>query len=257
MRRISQITPKIKWAYKHIAELETAILAFKGTDPYAVMPKRDPETGRIKYCIAEAPDVPVEISLLSGEIIQNLRSALEYLIVQILDAEGKKPDTRTGFPIYDTVESFEADPFRKIELIQRQSAIDKIKDTKAYKGGNDALWKLHRLNIRDKHHLLIVVGANFSTVDVFAHFKRMGIMPPQIKTRGLLWRPAGKSRICPLKVGDVLFDSPSSEVDEEMEFTCEIAFNEPGICECEPLLEALHGMAQLVDNIVTRFIPLL
>jgi hypothetical protein len=85
----------------------------------------------------------------------------------------------------------------------------------------------------------------------------MGIMPPQVETRGLLWRPAGKSRICPLKVGDVLFDSPSSEVDEEMEFTCEIAFNEPGICECEPLLETLHGMAQLVDDIVTGFIPLL
>jgi hypothetical protein len=119
MSRISQVTPKIKWAYKHIAELETAILAFKGTDPYAVMPKRDSETGRIKYCVAEAPDVPVEISLLSGEIIQNLRSALEYLIVQLLDVEGKKPNSRTGFPIYNTVKSFEADPFRKIELIPK------------------------------------------------------------------------------------------------------------------------------------------
>ena len=257
MSRIDQITPKIKWAYKHIAELESAILAFKGTDPYGVIPKPDPKTGGIQYCVVEAPGVPVEIALLSGEIIQNLRSALDYLIVQLLDVEGKKPNARTGFPVYDSREKFEADPFRKIELIQRQSAIDTIRATNAYKGGNDALWKLHRLNLRDKHNLLIVVGMDFSTIDAFGHFKRMGIMPSQIETRGLRWRPAGKSIICPLKVGDVLFRSPSSKVDEEIEFTCEIAFNEPGICEREPLLETVHGFAQLVDSVVSDFAPLL
>jgi hypothetical protein len=257
MARISEITPKIEWAHKHIAELESAILAFKGTDPYGVAPKRNSETGGIDYCVAEAPDVPVEIRLLSGEIIQNLRSALDYLIVQLLDVEGKQPNSRTGFPIYNSLEKFKADPLGKIELIQRQSSIDKIKATNAYKGGNDTFWKLHWLNIRDKHHLLIVVGMDFSTVDVFGHFKRMGIMPPQIETGAFHWRPAGKSKICPLKVNDVLFPSPASKVDEEIEFTCEIAFNEPGICEGESLLETLHGMAQLVDNTVAEFIPLL
>ena len=42
-----------------------------------------------------------------------------------------------------------------------------------------------------------------------------------------------------------------------MDFTCEIAFNESGICEGEPLLETLHGMAQLVDNLISDFLPLL
>lgn len=257
MNRIENITPKIKWAYKHIHELESEILAFKGTNPYVFSPEANPQSGLIEYRVVEAPDVPVEIPLLCGEIIQSLRSALDYLIVQLLDVEGKKPNARTGFPMYDSLDKFKADLFGKIKLVHRQSSIDQIAATKPYKGGNDTLWKLHWLNIRDKHHLLIVVGMAFSTVDAFGHFKRMGLMPAEVDTRGLRWRPAGKSRICPLKVGDVLFRSPSTKVDEQIKLTCEIALNEPGVCECEPLLETLHGMAQLVDSTVTDFIPIL
>jgi hypothetical protein len=257
MRRIANITPKIERAYKHISELKSAILAFKETNPYAVRPQANPQTGQINYCVAEAPDVPFPVQVISGEIIQNLRSALDYLIVQLLDVEGKKPNTKTGFPVYDSIEKYEADPFGKIKLIRRKESINAITATKPYKGGNDALWKLHQLNIRDKHHMLIVAGMSFGTVDAFSHFKRMGIMPSEIDTKGLVWRVAGKSRICPLKVGDVLFRSPSAEVDEQIKFTCEIAFNESGICEGEPLLETLHGMAQLVGNLISDFFPLL
>ena|SRR5438477_8587382 len=189
MSRIANITPKIERAYKHILEIEAAIIAFRQTDPYAFRPKPNPQTGAIDYCVAEAPAVPVDIRVISGEIIQNLRSALDYLIVQLLDVEGKEPDSKTGFPIYDSLEKFEADPFGKIKLIGRQSSIDAINATKPYKGGNDILWKLHRLNIRDKHHLLIVVGMAFGSIDAFSHFKRIGLMPPQIETKGLRWRP--------------------------------------------------------------------
>src|SRR5207249_6127343 len=182
-----------------------------------VSPKANPKTGQIQYCVVEAPDVPVEIRVITGEIIQSLRSALDYLIVQLLDVEMKQPDTRTGFPIYDSRDKFEAEFLGKIKLIQRQSSIDAIRATKPYKGGNDTLWKLHWLNIRDKHHMLFVVGMAFASIDAFGHFKRIGAMPTEIETKGLRWRPVGKSRICPLKVGDVLFTSPSAEVDQQIE----------------------------------------
>ncbi|MGA2363495.1 MAG: hypothetical protein ABSG73_13695 [Candidatus Aminicenantales bacterium] len=65
-------------------------------------------------------------------------------------------------------------------------------------------------------------------------------------------------KMFPLKAGDELFiDASDAEVIENMQFRLEIAFGEPGIIEGAPLIETLHGMADLVDQLLTDFIPLL
>jgi hypothetical protein len=253
MSRFDSIEPKIKRAYKHVSDLEDAIIAFKETNPGSIGAKKNSKTGQIQYCVVEAPNVPLEISLIAGDILQNLRSALDYLAFRLVEANGKIPDSNTSFPIADSFGEYKTQSARKIKLMSH-SAIDAINSIKPYKGGNDTLWRLHRLNNIDKHRLLLMVGVVFSSFDAFGYFKRIGVMPPHLNTEGMRWR---RRNVHPLKAGDVLFTSPSTEVDENIEFTVEIAVNELGICECEPLIETLHGMAQLVNNLISDFIPLL
>jgi hypothetical protein len=64
-------------------------------------------------------------------------------------------------------------------------------------------------------------------------------------------------RHVPLKAGDILLTIPESEVEQYMQFRFIITFTEPGIIEGEPIIETLHQMADVVDNIVASFRPLL
>jgi hypothetical protein len=62
----------------------------------------------------------------------------------------------------------------------------------------------------------------------------------------------------PLKAGDQLFtDLPDAEVDQNRQFRFEVAFGEKQVVEGEPLIETLQHMADLVDNLVISFKPLL
>jgi hypothetical protein len=253
--RLAPVRLKIERAYEHIRNLELAMATFIESNPYLFDAKRDPQSGTVHYVVAETKAIPSAFSLISGEILFHLRSALDHLAYQLVIASGNQPDRHVAFPIYETAEKYKAHSRGKIKLMS-QAAQDAIGLTKPYKGGNDVLWRLNKLHVIDEHRLLVTAGVALMGVDAFAHFDRMGMLPPEIapRTRGLRWRPASRK---PLKVGDILFISPSSQVDKEMEFSAEIAFNEPGVCEGESLIETLHSMADLVSNILSEFKPLL
>ena len=57
----------------------------------------------------------------------------------------------------------------------------------------------------------------------------------------------------PLNAGDKLVTLPFSEVEQNMKFLIEVAFNEPQIIECKPIIPTLHGMAKVVMDIITGF----
>ena len=50
------------------------------------------------YC-GERSDVPIAWSIRIGEILHNLRSALDHLVWQLVLANGQKPEHHNGFPI--------------------------------------------------------------------------------------------------------------------------------------------------------------
>src|SRR5258708_574746 len=102
MNRVDLIRPKTKRAYKHIRELQTAILAFKATNPHEVSAKRDPQTRKVIYYVHKADPLPDDIALIAGDALQNLRSAVDHLAYQLVLSAGGTPDIQTSFPIFDT-----------------------------------------------------------------------------------------------------------------------------------------------------------
>jgi hypothetical protein len=55
---------------------------------------------------------------------------------------------------------------------------------KPYKGGNEAIWSIHRLNIRDKHHTLFDVFQYSSISNIEIQNKSTGEVARQITTYG-------------------------------------------------------------------------
>jgi hypothetical protein len=264
MAALDQIRLKLDRADRHVQELEAALLAFKKNNPYKVGTKVDEQTQCLVYYITQAEEIPAAISLIAGDVLQNLRTALDHLAWQLVPAGGR--NSQTAFPISDDVIKYSSDKVRKISGMP-EAAVDAIDATKPFKGGNDAIWRLHRLNNIDKHRLLVTVGASFRSVNVSTHIfgemlkagiaMHLGLKPGRtVPVPNLHLRP--KDNLFPLKVGSELFiDLPGAEVNPKMNFLIDVAFGEPNVCEGEPVLETLKNMSSVVGGIVSDFTPLL
>lgn len=256
------INTKVERAKEHISDLETEIRSFLATNPYVIGTKRNPQTRQLIYYVVSVQDTPIRLSLITGDVLHNLRSALDHLACRLICVGGGTPTKQSAFPTTDTdsPQEYESNRTRKVKGM-RQDAIDSIDALKPYKSGNDTLWRLHRLNNFDKHRLLITVGSAFQAVDIASvMLKAMRTAAPDhmdgITLQSLFIRPADP--LCPLKAGDELFiDSPDAEENTEMKFAFNIALNEPGVIEGEPLIETLQGMTDAVYNIILGFKPML
>jgi hypothetical protein len=269
--KLSCVRSKIERAKQHIANLDGALRAFYGSKPYAVGVKHDPNTRKLIYYVAGVAETPKAVLFFAGDAIQNLRSALDHLAFKLWEAGVYCPGTaesHVSFSIFDSPEKFKTN-FQGIVKGSRQSVIDALGAIEPYKGGKGhQLWILNKLNNIDKHRELLTVGSAFRSMNlgaVMTASKWWAQTQAEWQSRGhdlsavvfdSYIRPA--DRMCPLKVGDELFiDAPDAEVNEKMDFRFEVALAEPQIAEGEPLLETIHHIANLVDQIIVPFGSLL
>jgi hypothetical protein len=265
--RLKQITLKVERAKKHISDLDGEIKAFLKTNPYKVAVKRNPDTRRLIYYLASVEPTPDCLPLLAGDAIQNLMSALDHLAYQIVCSDtGDHPPNPNWiyFPIADNAEKYEAKKRGKIEGA-RPETFEAIDALKPYKGGNDQLWILYRLNNIEKHRLLITVGSMFQSVNIGAHMSKMmadhiaadpdnPFHGKEFPAINIFLRPADV--LFPLEEGDELFiDGPDAEPNEKLQFRFSVALYEPEIIKAQSLLETVHELAALVEGIVTALTP--
>lgn len=247
---------KIEWAYKHIDEFHSVIKAFMNTKPYGFAIDRDPKTGEVIYFVSKAEETPFELSLIAGDILQNLRTALDYLACCLVRANGGKPTIHTMFPISDSAPTTpeQKTSFQRKVKGMRQEAIDEIHAIKPYKGGNNVLWRLNRLNNIDKHRLLFSCGAAFRAWNAGQHLRATNPLPAAQAMADHWIGPVGFKPSFPLKVGHELYrDVPGAEVNKNIQITIDIAFNEPGVSEGEPLMLVLRSTLNRVRGIVDDF----
>lgn len=240
------IRSKVQWAAKRIEEFKIELRTFLGKNPYSLRIEDDLEGGDPFVHIIKADPVPPEISLLAGDVFQNLRSALDYLVCALVRANGKTVDGNS-FPIFDHAPTSSADKRafrRKVEGI-REEIIQVIGDTHPYQGGDNKLWRLHRLNNIDKHNLLVAAWGGVTAVN--------GLPPIVDQWIGNRW--VGLSGVpFPLKEGDKFTPNITGvKVDKNTSLFLEVALNEVGVAEGYPLILALNESFHAVRDTVGRF----
>jgi hypothetical protein len=245
---------KVERAKELIGQLKVELHTFLQTEPYKMEVKRDSENRPIYY-ISSATTLPNRIALISGEIIQQLRSALDNFAYSLFQKESPGQEGRhVYFPISDDKTRYALERDRKTAGMSDESTrwIDSLLP---YKGGNDLLWQLHKLNNIDKHRLLIASGASFGSLNlgaVMAQFMRKSF-PDQVRDLpelpALFIKPA--DNLFPLKLGDELFiDAPGAELLPNMQFRIDYVFNEPGVVEGYPIVGTLDSMVNEVERVV-------
>ena len=229
------ILDKLERAEKHFADFESLLSDFRLKNPDAFRAAGNRATDEFSYYIVSVPAIPNDIRIVVGDALQNLRSVLDYLIWAILQPKPLgKGINQIGFPIFETAAQYEHQFAGKVPGAGKllKEAIDRIKP---YKAGNLWLWRLHRLNIKDKHRLLLAaafvqVGRAFLPSGEEGAV-RLGDSPIGRTFRFVMDRHPP----VPLKAGDKLFTVPYAKAKEHMHPILDVAFNETGISEGLPI----------------------
>lgn len=247
---------KLERAKRHYAELETTLASFFATTPYKINTRRNGE-GKLVYFLSEVTDAPIEFPLIAGDVIQNLRSALDHLAYDlwVKEANGQGRGDKIYFPIDKDLASYNKTKTGKTQGISQQS-LAIIDSLNPYSGGNDILWRIHTLNNRDKHRLLVTVGSSFQSMDLgadmMAIMRKMSGIRDNLPDLSLLVQPA--DNLFPLTVGEELFiGGVDDEENPNMQFRFSVLLNEPGVVEGEPVTDVLSAMVAEVERIAALF----
>lgn len=243
--RIQAIDAKIERADKHISDLGQAIADFLASKPYKVGAKNHPIlSDATTFFVEKARPIPPCIPIIAGDAIHNLRSALDHLAWQLVEASGNTPGSWTGFPIYDpskfTTDKGESKFFEGKVKGMRPQIVNAIRGQQSYKGGNDQLWAIHDLDIVDKHHLSITMGFTsqyFRVQDTF-----------DIPMRGWLLMKEGE---------DLVTITHKVKPEEQIEFAFDVILGEVGIFQGKSLVVSLSTMSDVAKNLVSDFSPFL
>jgi hypothetical protein len=248
--RLILIQVKVEGAKKNLRNLAADIIALDhiailtpdsntGVPPHpiALLDSSNFDLGYIK----KVPTLPFHVVSTAGDIVHNLRAALDHLayhlvavgmecapVIPLTDIEMRQIE----FPIAETPEKYEAEKTRKVKRMLPE-AIDVIDGLKPYKGGNDSLWRIHELDNIDKHRTLFTLAYEFLfTGDWFdgAYL---------------------------VKAENPLFAGVEAEVEKDIQFEIQEALSQSQITDANALLPSLHQLVNFVDNLVVSFMPLL
>jgi hypothetical protein len=262
--RAAGIYVKVERAKEHVRDLETLVQGFLQSNPYEIVVQDEPDTGDRVFRVKVNSEPPLKWSAIIGDAIHNLRAALDLLVCELVRGEGNPVTVETGFPIFKSAKAFKSGFSGKVKGAPKE-AIDLIKRAKPYKGGNEPLWWLHRLDIADKHRVLITVGSAYHSfiLDAARAFDDFPDLPPELVipqdvTIPIAIKPA--DRQWPLKDGAIVFKvsrESRSKMDENTQFAFEVAFGEGEVVQGEPLIPTLHQLVEFVEGLMEPFLPLL
>jgi len=261
---------KVERAQKHIAELETALAAFSQSRPYSLPIFLDPETDEHVWRVSVDKTIPAEIGPIVGDIVHNLRSALDYIICDLVRAnnliaplEDQKNPGRAGFPIAQTAKGNKSGQSGKIKGLS-EKAQRLVSRLKHHRGWNDQAWRLHYMDVFDKHNLITTVGAATVQITVqtgitFMNLSASGELriggTPALGETPMLTAPGtpiGFKKIFPMEHDTEIHRSPAA-LYNDVQLIAEVAFGKGEIAAGEPVLTTVRQLANLVERTIKIF----
>jgi len=99
MNRLIGIDTKLERADEHLREVETHGKTFFDTNPYEVFTYIDEEALNYCWAVRVKADPPRIMGVIASEIFHHLRSILDHLVWQLVEANGYDPSKqRCSFP---------------------------------------------------------------------------------------------------------------------------------------------------------------
>lgn len=254
---------RLAWAQRHLQRLDREFRRFLSAErsPYVLHTHVDRESGDYITRIRVQTPLPRDFSLIVGDIVHNVRSALDGLVFQLAIKESgveRAAKTRNlGFPIADTFQGFHgtrknpnAAQKRRIALLsdvaQRRIELLQPYQTRWYWGDPHPLAFIRELSNEDKHRRIVVTGA------IIDDFELIIRRPNNTSFRYAAWFKG------PFRDGTVLCrvpaprgDIPEREVHVQPISTVDIAFAPEGPGEGRPVRSTLRSVIRMTASMLS------
>lgn len=217
---------KVRQARKHAAALEVAEAEYQAKEPvkWTWYEENFDDPKKPSFQIHIFYPSP-EYSCIVGDVIHNLRAALDLMACDLVRAQGESADD-VYFPFCDDASYIDTMIKRRHFFRAGPNAVAVLKTLAPYKGGNAALRAIHDLDIRDKHQTLIPVFAS-------------GITP----TATIGEWPNGSLRL--------IYDTSEKPAPVGLRFPPEYALGD------HEIIPTLHKLVELVEGIIETFAALI
>jgi hypothetical protein len=170
MANFDSAETKVRRAQEQTNSLEVDIQRFLATQHYQIRQTPDFETGRKSATFCVVRDLPAEWPAVLGEIIHDLRSALDHAITDLTIANCGSTLDGTEFPVFENENRYfqlkrNGEPAPGSGLFKIRGIDDRAKavirglqpfEFRKHNSPNDqpALAILHELNLIDKHRTI-------------------------------------------------------------------------------------------------------
>ena len=235
----------LKRAKRDFAKLERRAQRVIANQTYELFTEPDPARPEdfVKFKMRLVKELPDAISEFTGNIVNNLRFALDHALSAVAVAAGcTKPRAKRNayFPFSGNEAKFESN------LAGRCADVPKeiwplIRKYRPYKGGEDFLFALNEVCNANKHDLVIPVGTVTQTTGISAH--GLGFM--QMPYPGPVWDSDKKEMEL-----FTLHRTQTQQFKCNFKFAESIIFGEVGIISGQSVLPNLEGFIKMVEIIL-------
>jgi hypothetical protein len=238
---------KIERAGEHLERLDELVRSYLRNNPKLISVEFNPQNLFNIYRYKPLEELPIAISLLAGDAINNLRSSLEHLAWQLALTNVVNPSDKTGFPI---LRRPNVHVFNQMTADIPSEARKIIEGTQPYHRGkgaeDDPLWRLHALWTIEKHrHITIITRHAYLG---FTHW-----LSDERPDNGF----SEQSTLSKLDNGDILLKTPIPDRNKEYfepRFQLDIVLGDVGPGKGDSLPDSLWAIYYLIrDRIIPRF----
>ncbi|MBI1954902.1 MAG: hypothetical protein HYS38_00750 [Acidobacteria bacterium] len=241
---LAGIREKLKRAEENIINLEREINLFLDYGGYGSVSDNNVQAIEKLRELHLGREVPIRFSVLAGEIIHQMRSALDHLAWQLSNKTYReKCPAAIEFPIFKkdpTKENKTKEYTRKVQGISppAQAIIESLQPYKGNAPGNHLLQIIHEMDITEKHRELIFITGTFR------HIQYPGWQFPG--NRGSVFQGDAKFPY----FGITKFDP---KVDVRGQIAAQVAFAEFGVLKYQPIIPSLKQLLDGAGKIISLF----
>ena len=145
---------KVTRAQEQLCRLSEDITVFCKSQQDLIAHEIDIAGGKQTWVFrGDTPKTPIEFSIRVGEIVHNLRSALDHLVWQLVLANGQVPGPKNEFPIFRDSRPYDKGVKGRLNGVapKAKSRIKSFQPFQKHGGTGSQLWTLNCLSNIDKH----------------------------------------------------------------------------------------------------------
>ena len=148
---------KLERAEHHINDLSGCIDLFLAQQPFKLIAHYRRKAGEIAYRVKTKKSIPPELPLILGDAVHNLRTALDMMLFVMARERSPSPSNiQFPFPRKDSDDALTGAINNGQVKFAGKKVEEAIRRLNPSPSGNPILSGIHSLDIRDKHHLLIL-----------------------------------------------------------------------------------------------------